>query len=133
MWCVCIHNCLGDYYRLRKELEPAFWEYLKVDTLYSQDKEESAKALYYLAELFDKVKNDKVRAEECLTRLKGAPYSGTLYQLYQREEPSFARIRTSKSRMRVPARRRAICSCIAGASSGWTRSSKRVPTSSCGW
>jgi hypothetical protein len=74
------HNCLGDYYRLRNQPEPAFWEYLKVDTLYSQDKEEEAKALYYLAELFDKVKNDKVRAAECLTRLKGAAYAGTLYQ-----------------------------------------------------
>jgi hypothetical protein len=74
------HNCLGDYYRLRNQPEPAFWEYLKVDTLYGQDKEEQAKSLYYLVELFDKVKNDKVRAEECRAKLKAPQFAGTLYQ-----------------------------------------------------
>jgi hypothetical protein len=80
------HNLLGDYYRLQKQPEEAFWHYLRVDVLYGQDREEHAKALYYLAQLFDKPKNDPVRAEECLTRLKGAEFSGTLYQRRVSEE-----------------------------------------------
>ena len=57
------HNVLGDYHRIKKEKDLAFWEYLKVDTLYSEDKEEHAKALYYLSQLFDKPKNDPVRSQ----------------------------------------------------------------------
>jgi hypothetical protein len=74
------HNFLGDYYRLNNQPDLAFWEYLKVDTMYNQDKEEHAKALYYLAQLFDRPKNDPVRAEECLAKLKSRQYAGTLYQ-----------------------------------------------------
>jgi hypothetical protein len=74
------HNTLGDYYRIKNQSEPAFWQYLMVDTLYNQDKDEHAKALYYLSQLHDKVKNDKVRAEECLTKLKTPLYAGTPYQ-----------------------------------------------------
>jgi hypothetical protein len=74
------HNILGDYYRSKDQPEEAFWHYLKVDTLYSQDKEEHAKALYFLGSLFDKVKNDPIRAAECRDKLKGKDYAGTFYQ-----------------------------------------------------
>ncbi len=74
------HNFLGDYYRLQREPEQAFWEYLKVDTLYSDDREEHAKALYYLSQLFDKPKNNPARAEACLAKLKSKDYDGTTYQ-----------------------------------------------------
>jgi hypothetical protein len=74
------HNFLGDYHRLKKESDLAFWEYLKVDTLYNDDREEHAKALYYLSQLFDKPKNDPVRAEQCLAKLKSKDFEGTLYQ-----------------------------------------------------
>jgi hypothetical protein len=64
------HNSLGDYYRKKGMTEEAFWEYLRVDAMYSQDRSEQAKALYYLSKLFVEVKKDKVKSQECLERLK---------------------------------------------------------------
>lgn len=63
------YNLLGDYYQLKNQDEDAFWEYLRVDNLYSQEKNEHAKALYYLAKLFNKVKNDPIRGEQYMERL----------------------------------------------------------------
>ena len=74
------HNALGDYYRAKKDMERAFWEYLKVETMYDVDREEQAKALYWLSKLFDQPKNDLGRAEECLTKLQGQRFDGTSYQ-----------------------------------------------------
>jgi hypothetical protein len=74
------HNALGDYYLAKKEPERAFWEYLKVETMYDVDREEQAKALYWLSKLFDQPKNDPARAEECLTKLQGQRFDGTPYQ-----------------------------------------------------
>jgi hypothetical protein len=74
------HNSLGDFYRHKDDKEQAFWEYCKVDVLYNQDKEEHAKALYYLSQLYNRPRNDKERAKECLTRLKAPAFDGTLYQ-----------------------------------------------------
>jgi hypothetical protein len=80
------HNFLGDYHRSKGEKDLAFWEYLKVDTLYNEDKEEHAKALYYLSQLFDAAKNDRERAAGCLAKLKSKDYDGTLYQRKAAEE-----------------------------------------------
>jgi hypothetical protein len=74
------HNLLGDYYLAKGQPEPAFWEYLYVDTLYTQEREEHAKALYHLSRLFDKVKRDPTRAKQCAERLKDKQFAGTLYQ-----------------------------------------------------
>jgi hypothetical protein len=74
------YNALGDYYRQEKRPEDAFWQYLRVDTLYNQDREEEAKALFYLRTLFDKVKNDPVRARECARRLMEQRFAGSAYQ-----------------------------------------------------
>ncbi len=75
------HNALGDYYRTKGDNVQAFWEYCKVDMLYNQDKEEHAKALYYLSQLFDRPpRNNRDRAEEFLSRLKSPQFDGTLYQ-----------------------------------------------------
>jgi len=63
------HNCLGDYYLAARQPEEAFWEFLKVHLMYSQDPTEHARALYNLWKLFDSVKNDPIRAQECLDRL----------------------------------------------------------------
>jgi hypothetical protein len=64
------HNALGDYYRKKNMNEEAFWEYLRVDALYPQDRNEHAKALYYLWKLFADVKKDKVKSQEYLDKLK---------------------------------------------------------------
>jgi hypothetical protein len=71
------HNVLGDFL-MKERPDDAFWNYLKVDTLYNQDKEEHAKALYFLAQLFDKLKNDPVRAQQCIDKLH--QLEGTEYQ-----------------------------------------------------
>jgi hypothetical protein len=63
------YNTLGDCYRRNNRLEDAFWQYLWVDQEYNQDREEHAKALYYLAILFDKVKKSPARAQFCRDRL----------------------------------------------------------------
>jgi hypothetical protein len=74
------YNHLGDYYRLKNQPEDAFWQYLRVEVMYNQDREENARALYHLRTLFDKVKNDPVRAEQCARKLMGKPFEGTMYQ-----------------------------------------------------
>src|SRR5207245_1249523 len=38
--CGLAHNTLGDYYVKKGQEEDAFWEYLKVDVLYNQDREQ---------------------------------------------------------------------------------------------
>jgi hypothetical protein len=74
------HNLLGDYYRRKGQPGEAFWHYLRVDVLYDQDPEEHAKALYYLIGLFDRVKNDSVRSQDCAQRLRDGRFAGTRYQ-----------------------------------------------------
>ncbi len=74
------HNLLGDYYRAKKQDEDALWEYLKVEALYSQEQDEHAKALYYLSKLFQSVKGDRPRAQQCLDRLSEKTFSGSEYQ-----------------------------------------------------
>jgi hypothetical protein len=63
------HNALGDAYRLNNRLDDAFWQYLWVDQEYNQDREEHAKALYYLSTLFDRVKKTPARALACREKL----------------------------------------------------------------
>ncbi len=60
------YNALGDFYLQSKQPEEAFWDYLRVDTLYPQDREEHARALYNLWKLFDSVRGDQPRSNECL-------------------------------------------------------------------
>ncbi len=74
------HNLLGDYFRARKKDEDAVWQYLMVDALYSQDKEEHAKALYYLSKLFDVIPGNRFRAQQCLERLTDKSFAGNEYQ-----------------------------------------------------
>jgi lipopolysaccharide biosynthesis regulator YciM len=63
-------NTLGDYCLKKGNPEYAFWNYLKVDTLYGQDREEQARALYHLSKLFESVKKDPLRGQQCMERLK---------------------------------------------------------------
>ena len=75
------HNTLGDYFTKLKRDEDAFWEYLRVDTLFNEDKFEQARAMYHLIRLFRDVKKDPDRAtqyEETLT--KDPRFAGLEYQ-----------------------------------------------------
>lgn len=73
-------NLLGEWHLASNQKEDAFWEFLRVETLFSQDRAEEAKALYYLSTLFDTVRNDPVRAAACREKLKKPFFSGTDYQ-----------------------------------------------------
>ncbi len=73
------HNTLGDYYREKQQDEEAFWQYLRVDVLYSADREEHAKALYWLSKLYDSVKKDRAKAQECVEKLKSKEFEGAEY------------------------------------------------------
>jgi hypothetical protein len=75
-----IHNTLGEYLLKKNKGEAAFWEFLRVDVLYSADKNEHARALYHLAKLFREVKKDGVRADSYLDQLKEKRFEGTEYQ-----------------------------------------------------
>jgi hypothetical protein len=73
------HNLLGDYYLAKKQDEDALWEYLRVDALYPQEKDEHAKALYYLSKLFQSVQGNSFRAQQCLERLSDTNFAGNEY------------------------------------------------------
>jgi len=62
-------NTLADAQLKDGKPGEAFWLYLYVDVLYPQDREEHAKALYHLSKLFEQVKKDAARAQQCLERL----------------------------------------------------------------
>lgn len=74
------HNILGDCLRETGKLEEAFWNYLWVDALYNQDRQEQARALYHLSKLFEQVKKNSARAEQCRERLLTKEFAGTDYQ-----------------------------------------------------
>lgn len=74
------YNLLGDLHRKSGRLDDAFWAYLRVDAMFPEEIEEQAKALYYLGELFDRVKKDPARAKECHRRLREPRFAGTTFQ-----------------------------------------------------
>lgn len=73
-------NLMGEYYLKKGNEADAFWMFLKVDTLYNQDVDEHARALFHLSKLFDKVKNDPIRARLAKEKLLEPSYSKTEYQ-----------------------------------------------------
>ena len=54
-------------------------DFLRVDVVYNQNKEEHARALYYLHKLFNILK-DADHRDDCGTRLKNKKYAGTEFQ-----------------------------------------------------
>ncbi len=73
-------NLMGEYYLKKGNDVDAFWMFLKVDTLYYQDVDEHARALFHLSKLFDKVKNDPIRSRLAKEKLLEASYAKTEYQ-----------------------------------------------------
>ena len=65
---------------LTQKYREAMWDYLWVDTVYFADREQQAKALYHLAEVFDKL-GDAVKSREAKERLLAdARLKDTRYQ-----------------------------------------------------
>ena len=63
-----VHLGRGDIYRLSNRYRDAMWEYLWVDVVYNQDRELTARALYWLIEVFRKL-GDEEKAKSCEERL----------------------------------------------------------------
>jgi tetratricopeptide (TPR) repeat protein len=73
------HNTLGECYFKANRYNEAMWEFLWVDTVFNHDRNQHAKALYYLVQVFTQL-NDGVRAEECRTMLESSQFTGTQWQ-----------------------------------------------------
>ncbi|MSR30221.1 MAG: hypothetical protein EXR99_01830 [Gemmataceae bacterium] len=73
-------NLLGEYLLGKGNVEGAFWNFLKVDTLYNQDAGEHARALYNLSLLFDSVKKDPIRARQSREKLLDPAFDGNEFQ-----------------------------------------------------
>jgi tetratricopeptide (TPR) repeat protein len=74
------YNALGFCHRKANRPKDAIWAYLWVDVIYHQDRNEHAKALFYLTKLFKEVKDDK-RAREFRDKLeKDKQFAGLEYQ-----------------------------------------------------
>jgi tetratricopeptide (TPR) repeat protein len=80
------YNALGESYAKAGMLKEARWEFLWVDVVYNQDRNEHAKALYYLWWIFSQL-NEPERAQECLeTLLNDTQFNGVEYQRLGREK-----------------------------------------------
>jgi hypothetical protein len=80
-------NLLAESYLKADRKEDAFWRFLMVDTLYNQDPAEQARALYHLSRLFEEVKKDTARAQDCRERLlKEKQYAGLEYRRLATQE-----------------------------------------------
>ncbi|HZU36282.1 MAG TPA: tetratricopeptide repeat protein [Gemmataceae bacterium] len=73
------YNILGDCYYNKERWQEALWNYLYVDVVYHQNREEHARALYYLSKVFEKL-GDKKRAGQYKDRLNSKALAGTEYQ-----------------------------------------------------
>jgi tetratricopeptide (TPR) repeat protein len=74
------HLGRGDCHRLQKRYREAMWDYLWVDTVYNQDRDQHAHALYHLIEVFAKL-SEPAKSKDCKDRLVSDPrFQGTRYQ-----------------------------------------------------
>jgi len=79
------YNTLGQSYFDAGMHKEARWEFLWVDVVYNQDRNEHAKALYYLMRVFEQL-NENERAQECRdTLLNDRQFQGLEYQRLARE------------------------------------------------
>lgn len=80
------YNTLGQSYFDAGMHKEARWEFLWVDVIYNQDRNEHAKALYYLMLIFGQL-NENERAQECRdTLLNDRQFQGLEYQRLAREK-----------------------------------------------
>ncbi|MCS6977607.1 MAG: tetratricopeptide repeat protein [Gemmatales bacterium] len=80
-----VHLGRADCYRLNGQYREAMWDYLWVDVVYNQDREQQARALYFLHECFENMKESDplaaARAKETRDRLLNDPrLKDTRYQ-----------------------------------------------------
>lgn len=73
------HNTLGECLFKAQKYGEARWEFLWVDTVFNHDRNQHARALYFLAKTFQQL-NDETRAQECRTMLESTQFAGTEWQ-----------------------------------------------------
>jgi tetratricopeptide (TPR) repeat protein len=73
------YNALGHCNYVADQYKEALWNFLRVDVVYHQNKDDHAQALYYLGKLF-KTLGDKEHANECQAKLGSKLFAGTDYQ-----------------------------------------------------
>jgi tetratricopeptide (TPR) repeat protein len=73
------HNAIGQMLFEKGDYKEARWEFLWVDVVYNQDKDEHARALYYLWKTFENL-NDAIRAQQCREELLSPQFAGLDYQ-----------------------------------------------------
>jgi tetratricopeptide (TPR) repeat protein len=80
------YNALGKSYYDAKQYKEARWEFLWVDVVYNHDKDEHAKALYYLWKTFDKL-GEADRAKEFReTLIRDRQFLGSEFQRLAQSE-----------------------------------------------
>jgi len=81
-----IHNALGVCLFDKEDYKGARWEFLWVDVTYNQDKNEHAKALYFLWKIFDQL-GDAERGQECREMLlNDRTFAGTEWRARAQKE-----------------------------------------------
>ena len=73
------YNTLGFCHAQAKRSKDAVWDYLWVDVIYDQNRQEHARALYHLAKLFAERKDDK-KAQQFKVKLLDKQFAGIEYQ-----------------------------------------------------
>lgn len=73
------YNTLGVNYFKKDDFKAARWEFLWVDVVYNQDKNEHARALYYLSHVFDRL-GDADKGAQARATLLDPGYAGTAFQ-----------------------------------------------------
>jgi tetratricopeptide (TPR) repeat protein len=74
------HNTLGECFYKANRYQEALWEFLWVDAVFNQDKQQQAKALYFLWRTFEQLNNAE-RAQECREALlNDRQFAGTEFQ-----------------------------------------------------
>ena len=73
------YNTLGDCYQKADRKKEALWDYLWVDVVYFQNRQEHARALYHLVKLFKEL-NDEKRSKQYEEKLKGSQFAGLEFQ-----------------------------------------------------
>lgn len=79
------HNTLGYCYYKQGQPKEARWEFLWVDVEYNQDRNQHAKALYYLWRIFGEL-GEAERAQGCREALLSPQFAGLDYQRQARKD-----------------------------------------------
>lgn len=79
------HNTLGYCFYKTGQLKDARWEFLWVDVVYNQDRQQHAKALYHLWRIFSEL-GEAERAQETRELLLSPQFAGLDYQRMAQKE-----------------------------------------------